>query len=101
MIGPVRHLAAVALRRHVCKHPFQAAQIGPLLRNIGDMANRDLLALLAGVAAGIDEAQQFPSLFEREPELAFPTDESEPLDMLGLVAAVPAAGAGRARHDAD
>src|SRR5262249_34263339 len=65
------------------------------------MADRDLLDLRAGVATGIDEAQQFPHFLEREPEFAAPTDEVEPLDMFGLVAAVSAAGARRARHDAD
>src|SRR5262249_13121518 len=65
------------------------------------MADRNLLDLCAGVATGIDESRQFPFLIEREPELAASTDEVEPLDMSGLIAAVSAASPGGARHKAD
>ena len=48
------------------------------------MADRDLLDLCAGVATGIDEAQQFSYFFEREPELAAPTDEVERAHSCGV-----------------
>src|SRR5918994_2314138 len=89
--------AALALGRHVLEDPSEPLEVSDFAADVREVLNGHRPDLSAGPVAAVDQGQQTAHLIQRKAEFARAPDEGEPFQVLGIVVAVAACGAGRGR----
>jgi hypothetical protein len=85
-------LARFTFANRIRQHALHCLQIGYFGADIRNMGGRQAPRLGAGgIALGAGEPHKGPNIIEREAELPCSPDEAQPRNVVGIIAAKPAA----------